>query len=343
MRTGLAALAVAAVAGCGGTGGLTPPGWQTGAAWDVDAAAALAPPDDPLAAALHEGYVQLARTEIADHDWVDGALFVARARATAAGELPVPREAPAIEGMAEAGAPLTAYLDAPGARLRAARQIGEAQVSWDCWVGEAAEERGRQDVTKLDACRERYLGLIALIRDLAQLPADMVVVLPEEGEVGGIELKQGERTVALDRAWAGASTGDGLGELPLAEAEIREAFGAALGARPKPPAGFGLTFDFGSAQIGDGEYGPIMAIADEARSRDAAEVLVTGHADAPGSTAGNLAISRARAEAVRQAVTKELRRGESPVFLVTARGEHDPAVDTPRVERQNRRVVVTVR
>lgn len=338
-----AAAAISLLAGCDEIGDTTPPGWQSGAAWDVDSAAALPPPADPFAAALQDGYVRLARTELADYDWANGAVFVARARAAAAGEPPGPREPPEVAGMAEAQAPLVAYLHTPGAMLRAGSQIGEAQVSWDCWAGEAAEELGRQDLAKLEACRARFDELLPMIAELAELPSDMVVVLPEEGQVGGVVVTQGDSSLTLDRSWAAAGTGGALETLPVAEGEMREAFDGALRARPKPAVTYEMQFDFGSSRITDEEYQRIMEVAAEVRSRAAAEVLVTGHADAPGDTGRNLALSRARAAAVRAAVLDELRRGEAPVFSVTARGEQELAVNTPRVERQNRRVVITVR
>ncbi len=335
--------AVAVLAGCDRIGGTTPPGWITGAAWDVDSAAALPAPADPYAAALQEGYIRLARKELADYDWIYGADFVARARAAATGTPPTPRDPPDIAGMAEAEKPLLGYLQSEGAMLRAGKEIGEAQVNWDCWAGEAAEELGKQDLAKLDFCEARFDALLATIADLAELPRDMVVVLPEEGEVGGIVLTQGDSSVTLDKTWAAAGTGGSLDALPVAEGEIRDAFSGALDARPKPPVTFEVLFDFGSSRIAGEERQRIAEIADEVRSRAAAEVLVTGYADAPGGTGGNLAISRARAGAVRAAVQRALGGEAAPVFSVSARGEHDLAIDTPRVERQNRRVVVTVR
>jgi outer membrane protein OmpA-like peptidoglycan-associated protein len=338
----LASAATQGLAGCEGAGDPLPIGWGTGAAWDVEAVAVLAPAGDPYADALQRGYVDLARIELADYDWRAGAEFTARAKAAAEGRPPEPRSAPPVEDMAEALEPLLGYLAAPGPRLRAGRQIGEAQVSWDCWVEEAREFE-TQDRTKLESCRERYTALIELIRDLAQLPGDIAVVLPGEGMAGGIELRQGGRAIALNRPWAAAATGTELADLPVAESEIQDAFGAALAARPKPPTKYEITFDFNSTRITDAAFEDVLRAATDVRSRAAAEVIITGHADAPGSSGANLAISRRRAEAVRQAVLNELRREESPVFSVVARGEGDTAVETPAVERRNRRVVVLVR
>ena len=100
-----------------------------------------------------------------------------------------------------------------------------------------------QDPSKSTACRERFEALMELIRDLAELPGDLAVVLPEEGEIGGIELSQRGKTVRLDRPWAAEATGAELGDVPVAESEIREAFGAALAAQPKPPATYEIYFD----------------------------------------------------------------------------------------------------
>lgn len=332
---------VATLGACGGEGPL-PAGWSSGAAWDVGAVAALPFAEEPYARALQEGYLQLARTELADYDWAAGATFAGRARAAAGGTSPLPRSAPDIVGMDEAVAPLLGYIAAPGARLRAGRQIGEAQVSWDCWVDEA-RELPTQDPAKTTACRERFEALMQLIRDLAELPGDMAVVLPQDGEIGGIELRRQDTAVTLDRPWAAAATGGELGDLPVAESEIREAFGDALAARPKPPAEYEIYFDFDATGIADPAFEAILRIAEDVRSRDAAEVVVTGHADSPGSGAANQALSRRRAEAVRQSVLNELRREESPLFTIAARGAGDPAIETPAVERRNRRVVVLVR
>ncbi len=342
MRAALAiGVAFAVLGGCTGDGPL-PPGWSSGAAWDIDAVAALPPAADPYARALQEGYLDHARVELADYDWAAGAGFAARARGAAEGRPSRPRPAPDVAGMNAAVAPLLGFIAAPGARLRAGRQIGEAQVSWDCWVDEA-QELDTQDFSKAKGCRERFEALMELVRDLAVLPGDLAVVLPQEGQIGGIELEQRGRTVTLDRPWAAAATGAQLGGLPVAEPEIREAFGAALAAQPKPPAEYEIYFEFGSARVDDQAFEAILRIVEDVRSREAAEIIVTGHADGPGPAEANRALSRRRAEAVRQAVLNELRREESPEIAVVARGEGEPAVETPASERRNRRVVILVR
>jgi outer membrane protein OmpA-like peptidoglycan-associated protein len=179
----------------------------------------------------------------------------------------------------------------------------------------------------------------------------MAVVLPEEsgGDPGGIELSQGDKTVALDRPFAAAGTGEKLGDVPVEEGEIREAFADALAAQPKPPVEFTFTFDFNSTRISDEGYLLIAQAAEEALSRAAAEVIVTGYADAPGTGGANLALSRSRAVVVRREVLRELgvreRAPESKnvSMSVTAKGERDLAVETAGLKRENRRVVILVR
>lgn len=324
-------------------------GVLSGDAWDIDSAQNLPVPQDPYLAALREGYLAEARVEKAEFDWQDAAEFRARAVRAAMGERFGPLD-PKTRSLSEdfqadlaaAFVEMNAYANSEGAMLRAPRQVGEAQVKFDCWLQEADEGHQADDIA---ACRSEYEGLILLVRDLANLPDNMAVVLPEEegGEIGGIELQQGGKKIALDRAFAAAGIGDKFGDLPVAEGEIRDAFADALAARPKPPREFVLTFAFDSARISDKAFEQILLAADEARSRPAAEVIVTGFADAVGSPADNLAISRQRANATAKAIFNELRDEETVTFMRGGKGERDLAVKTGRAEEANRRVVILVR
>ena len=87
--------------------------------------------------------------------------------------------------------------------LRAPGQIGEAQTRFDCWVEQL--EEGHQTEHIAD-CRELFEAMLQLVIDLAELPDNMAVVLPEDGESGGIELthKSGGHGRPLDRAFAAA-------------------------------------------------------------------------------------------------------------------------------------------
>lgn len=346
MRWGGSLLIVGSLSACGSVSAPSS-GFLGGEAWDIETVAALPPSTDPYRAALQEGYVTLARKELKAFDWADGAAFTARAQQAASGGDVTPLDPAdwrvpddALEALTKAHAQITAYSRNPGGLLRAGRQIGEAQVQYDCWVEEAEENA---DPAAIASCRDTYELLIQLIRDLAGLPKNMAVILPKDGEVGGIVLTQDGKDVLLDKAYAAAGTGKKLGDVPVLESEIKEAFAGALAAQPKPPVLFVLTFDFNKTSVSDEAFEQILAITAEVRSREAAEVLVTGHADAPGETAINLALSRSRAANVRTAIEKELRVGENPGYSVAAKGEKDLAVDTSGIEVRNRRVLVLVR
>lgn len=343
----LACLAVAAfLAGCTATE--VDEGLLGGEAWDVDGAAGVPAPDQPYFAALYEGYIALARSERAEFDWFDTAEFRSRALKAARGE-PFGPVDPAERNLSDSARPeveaafaeLSAFLANDGAILRAGRQIGEAQVKLDCWMQEIEEAH---QIEEINACQMAYGALIVVIRELAKLPDTLVVVLPEEGgEPGGVELRQGGKTVALDRPFAAADAGDELGDFPVAEGEIRDTFSDALAARPKPPREFVITFAFDSAVIRDDNREVIRQAADDARGRAAPEVIVTGYADAPGTSADNLAISRQRARTVARAIEEALRGAENVRFMRSGRGERDLVVRTARPEEANRRVVILVR
>lgn len=323
------------------------PDWVDGARWDIDAVANLPLNDDPFLAALQEGYLRLARDELDEFDWPNGAKMIQRARLAAQGRPTRPIDVREIsfggetgDGLEKAYAQITAYLASEGAMLRAGRQIGEAQVHFDCWASEAREGHQFDDIA---TCREQFELMIQLIKDLADLPKNLAVVLPEDGETGGIELQSGGQTVTLDQAFAAAGTGKKFGDLPVVESEIREAFADALGAQPPPPVEFLLTFDFNSAEINDQAFEQILAAANEARGRAAAEIIVTGHADRPGDASGNLAISRRRALAVQKAIFFELRDKDDVTIETAAKGARELVVDTNQPAEENRRTVILVR
>ena len=230
----------------------------TGAQWDVEGAAALPLSQDPYLAGLQEGYIEKARIEAGEFDWPWVTALLAKARAAAAGQASPPFNpqdfnipANTSDGLADGYVRLTGYLASDGAMLRARRQIGDAQVAFDCWLGEARE--GHQDAD-IAACRAQFDLLMQLILDLAALPADMAVVLPEDGPPGGIEVTQGNQTISLDRPFAAAATGAKLGDVPVTEREIRDAFADALEAQPKPPVEFVLTFAFNDTRIQDAAF-----------------------------------------------------------------------------------------
>ncbi|MEM6933217.1 MAG: OmpA family protein, partial [Pseudomonadota bacterium] len=118
-------------------------------------------------------------------------------------------------------------------------------------------------------------------------------------------------------------------------------------AAPEPATLFTLTFDTGSAEIDSPAFEQILQAAADVRSRNeagvAAEILITGHADAVGGDRANFALSETRARRVAKAVFDELRATEGGKFSLLAKGELDLAVPTPRPDVRNRRVTILVR
>lgn len=66
-----------------------------------------------------------------------------------------------------------------------------------------------------------------------------------------------------------------------------------------------LEFDSGSAALGAGPFAALAALAAFLKSQPELRVALVGHTDTVGSLAGNIAISRARAQAVRQRLIDE--------------------------------------
>lgn len=320
--------------------------------WDVGPVAGAPLPEDPYLAALQEGYVRLARTELAEFDWVDGAEFIDRAEAVAGGARVAPfkvadrvSDGPELEALTDAEAELGGFIASTGAMLRAGRQIGEAQVHFDCWVQEAEEGHQSADI---ETCREAYTLMMVLVRDLGALPKNMAVVLPEKsGEIGGIELAQNGKTVTLDSAFAAAGTGEKLGDVPVDEGEIRDAFAGALAAQPKAPVKFTVLFASGSTRIDDEGYDVIARAAEEAFSRPAAEFVVTGFTDRTGSVSANRRLSGLRAAAVRREILREI--GAKPddtgkmSIATNAKGATQFADPDDTAAASNRRVEILVR
>lgn len=61
-----------------------------------------------------------------------------------------------------------------------------------------------------------------------------------------------------------------------------------------------LVFATGAAELDDGDYPSLSALADYLATRPAARIALVGHTDATGALAANVALSQRRAEAVRQ-------------------------------------------
>jgi outer membrane protein OmpA-like peptidoglycan-associated protein len=180
----------------------------------------------------------------------------------------------------------------------------------------------------------------------AQPRPDLFVVLPGPGgTAGAITVVRGTDQHVLDSAYAALRIGgDGrLEPARLGEAEVRDAFGPALGAQPQAPTSFILYFTFGTDQLTPESTQELAKVLAEVQKRPAPDVDIIGHTDRAGTDAQNDELSLKRAMSVRASV---LRLGVPEDRIQTAgRGEREPRVPTADgvEEPLNRRVEITVR
>jgi outer membrane protein OmpA-like peptidoglycan-associated protein len=189
------------------------------------------------------------------------------------------------------------------------------------------------------------LAFALLIGGCASPPQGTVVLLPDAaGKPTAIAVQQGDRQVLLDQPYAGARlTGSGPQPYASSAQEVQARFAAALAARPAAPATFTLYFVENKDQFTDASKLALDGVLAEIAARPVPDVLVIGHTDKVGSDAVNDALSRQRAEVVRDAL---LARGiTADSFVVIGRGKREPIVPTAEgvAEARNRRVEILVR
>jgi len=193
-----------------------------------------------------------------------------------------------------------------------------------------------------------YPGLLASLLATSLLAAcatDTVVLLPrEDGSTGAIAASRGGKEVLLDSAYASAkSSGGTLRSGSVDQATVEKKFGSALAAMPPAPKSFTVYFLSGSDDFTDESKSTISAMLAEMRQRPSPEVTVIGHTDRVGSDDDNDALSRQRAERVKQMLVAL----DVPAdrISVAGRGAREPLVPTERGvdEPRNRRVEVSVR
>ena len=129
-------------------------------------------------------------------------------------------------------------------------------------------------------------------------------------------------------------------------AEESPATPAALDSGPAPAAdraeAYAVFFEFDSAALRPGIESTVQSVIRAIKGGKSVRIIVGGHADRAGPGGYNLALSRKRAEAVRQAL---LGSGvPADRITINAHGEDRPRVATPDGVREprNRRVEITV-
>lgn len=101
----------------------------------------------------------------------------------------------------------------------------------------------------------------------------------------------------------------------------------------------GITFDVNSATIKPESFAVLKDIAATLTENASVKVKIIGHTDSDGDEASNLALSKKRAEAVKEALNKEFGVG-SDRLQTDGKGESEPLTPntTPEAKANNRRV-----
>lgn len=176
---------------------------------------------------------------------------------------------------------------------------------------------------------------------------ERVVLLPgPDGKVGKVVVYSAGGERVLDSAYAGAEVGQG-GSISLRNedaATVNKRYADTLAAQPPRPMSFVVNFVSGSAtELTPESKLVIENVKSALAGRPAPEITVIGHTDRVGKVEANDALSRKRAETVRDVLVAS---GIKALSLdVAGRGEREPLVTTADEvdEPRNRRVEISVR
>jgi outer membrane protein OmpA-like peptidoglycan-associated protein len=175
---------------------------------------------------------------------------------------------------------------------------------------------------------------------------DLYVLLPgKDGKTGALTVDSGFRQRTLDTPYASARVSPifGVYDGGASEAEVRHVFGPVIAALPGRPVSFFLYFLQDTDEFTPGSKQLVGQILAEIARRPAPDIVVIGHTDRVGSVPYNDALSRRRAERVRDEL---LKLGIPKVRIsIAGRGEREPLIQTEDdvSEPRNRRVEINVR
>ena len=147
--------------------------------------------------------------------------------------------------------------------------------------------------------------LLAALLGACATPQGTVVLLPDKDGKDTARHGQAGRqgTAARQALCRGPVSPAAARGRPTSSAEqVQAQFGAALAARPLPPAQFTLYFVEGKDEFTDESKRAFDSVFAEIAKRPVPDVLVIGHTDTVGTDVFNDALSRQRAEVVRRAL-----------------------------------------
>jgi len=175
----------------------------------------------------------------------------------------------------------------------------------------------------------------------------VVVLLPDpDGHAGEIEISNKDGTRNINQAGDAVSVSSGNAPQPavkMSEKEFNDIFAQALAVEPAPPAKYMLYFFLDSIELKPDSRASMKAIITEIEKRASTDIEVIGHTDRSGEEEFNMALSRRRAESVREILDAA---GIAPAAIRMAfHGEGNPLIQTADNvhEPLNRRVEVIVR
>lgn len=166
-----------------------------------------------------------------------------------------------------------------------------------------------------------------------------IILLPEEdGKVGQVEVKGNKAgVVKLDKAYDASI--DDCDKVVIGKEQDLKRF--PIAALPAAARYYRLNFVLGKTTMLPDSEAVVKSLMEDYTKTGAPEVTIIGHADKTGTPAGNLALSKRRAEVVRQMLSAKGVKGKMESAW---RGDKDPLPGTEalKVEPRNRRVEVKI-
>ncbi len=200
---------------------------------------------------------------------------------------------------------------------------------------------------KVDA-RSLFFLLVLILLVSGCAPKTQIVLMPDsESKVGIIEISNAGGTQILNRAWQSTenTNKDRKPSKPkiLTKEEVHRIFGEALAAEPAPPLNFIIYFRRNSAILSNQSLNQMAKVFDAIRARKTADIIVSGHTDAAGTSDYNRNLSLRRARVVAYFLVDG--GVERRNIQLTYHGKGNPLIPTPDgvAEPRNRRVEITVR
>lgn len=195
----------------------------------------------------------------------------------------------------------------------------------------------------------RYGFLLVLLCLLATgcAPRTTVILLPDEnGTVGAVEVQTANARQVIDVQDSYTSVGflDTPSAVRRMDARtISKEFAVALAAEPAPAESYYLYFHSESTTLDNASQALFPKIVAAIHRKANVEINVIGHTDRAGEKSYNMALSRRRAEQVRNMLVRD----DIPedIIFISYHGENDPLIPTPDGvhEPRNRRVEVFLR